>query len=174
MLKKTASLIFAALASLTLTLAPARDAAAWDRVCVHLPLWKTAYSGRFHVIHSFKGAPGKVPNAVFVGSGAERALHALPEFGRRTDRIWSARANGQITSGNLSASKSGCVDIRGIPNGQPFFVYIYPSLGKPALCDPRGNNPNPWYVQQDRPRKELWHHAWGGVRSAKCEWRHER
>ena len=179
MLKKITPFLLAVLTALTLALAPAQNAAAWDRVCMHFPLWKTWYAGRFYVTHTFQGRPGKVPNSVYLGSGY-RVRVRLPHFGRETDPAPNAHANSQIVSSDISANKSACVDIRGIPNGQPFFVHVGSFFGGSGptgegnvLCKTHRSNPNPWYTQQNRPYKTLWYHAWGVVRSPKCEFKHE-
>ena len=176
MLKKLNSCFVAFAAALTLALTPAQDAAAWERVCLKLPLWKTWFTADMHVVHSFKGVPGKVPNAVFHGPTGEprKWLESLPDFGKRTDHRWQGRADGQIISRGIAANQERCVDIRHIPVGQPFFVYIYAHLGRNLLCETHHTNSNPWYYQRNAGYRDIVYEAWGAVHSERCEFRYER
>ena len=60
MLKKIAVLAFAAAAML-----PAAPAGAWEQVCMKLPLWKTWFSGNFHIVYDFHTYLGEIPGSYY-------------------------------------------------------------------------------------------------------------
>ena len=173
MLKKIPPFMLLALA---LMLTPTHNAVAWERVCVHLPLWDAWYATRFFVIHTFNKTPGKLPNRVLVGRGT-RQNFKLPNFGHLTESDRNARpANGRKSSPQFDVNQTRCESIKDVPNGQPFFVYITPYLGwSSTLCKTHPSNRNPWYEQQNARggREALVFHAWGTTGNAKCEFRHE-
>lgn len=173
MLKKIIPFIFAAL---TLALTPTQSASAWERVCVHLPLFDAWYSTRFFVIHTFNKTPGKLPNKVLVSRSGHRPTFNLPNFGHLTESDRNARpAEGRKDSPQFDVNQTRCESIKNVPNGEPFFVYITPYLGwGSSLCETHPSNPNPWYEQQDSRYRDLVYHAWGTTGNAKCAFKYER
>ena len=172
MLKKIASLACAALTMLAL--APSQEAVAWDRVCMHLPLWKTWFLGRIHVVSDFEPRAGKVP-AIF----DDPYLGEVRLPGSLNGDPGAPRAKRRVQSGEFPANQSRCVDIRrgvngSVPMGTAFFVYMQAAGGKAVLCKTHHSNPNPWYIQQERPYQELWYKAWGTTGHPRCEFTHER
>ena len=142
-----------------------------------LPLWKTWVSMNFYVVHTFEQVPGKVPSKTFVGNGTgtNRQRVRLPNFGDSTIKREHDPAQNRKESPRISVNQTRCVDISDIPNGQPFFVYATPYLGwNSVLCKTHHSNPNPWYVQQSRPYRDLMYEGWGSLQSARCEFKHER
>ena len=177
MLKKIPPLMLAVATALALALPPAQNAAAWERVCVHLPFWHAWFSTRFSVVHTFNKTPGKLPNQTFVGRGSNRPRFDLPNFGEWTETHPRARpAANRKESSQFNVRQTGCVSIKEVPNGEPFFVYITPYLGwRSELCKPHPTNPNPWYEQRDARggRAALIFHAWGTTGSPKCAFNRE-
>ena len=177
MLKKIPPLMLAVLTALTLALAPAQDAAAWSKVCVKLPLWKAWFSATFHVAYDFNTGRG-IPSTYLDDSVSNnRKWRSLPNALKGNK---SSGARGLINSGQFAVNSSRCVDIREIPNGQPFIVYVRPAVGQssphgPAVvCETHRSNPNPWYFQQNRPYQELWYDSWGATWAPRCKFTHER
>ena len=170
MLKKITSFMLAALTTLTLTLAlaPAQNAAAWDEVCVKFPLWRTAFVGRFLVIHNhdfYAGAPSFVPDRDYPRLSVP-ILKSVP--GPR-----SRGARQALYSGDFTAGKSRCVSIRHVTNNSSFAVFAQTTWGQATtLCSTHSSNPNIWYNQQQRPYRKIWFEAWGAAGSPRCAyWR---
>ena len=154
MLKKFAILIFAAAAMLL----PAAPAAAWGEVCMKLPSWKTWFAGHLTVV------PVYDPER-----GADRLLpsRGYPLYERHVP------APNEITSRRILVNQSKCVDIRTIPYGTPFIVYIHVVEGKARLCETHPSNSDPWYHRTDRPYRKLWYEAWGTSSNPKCKFVYE-
>ena len=165
MLKKCITILAFAIAAVM----PAAPAAAWEQVCMKLPLWKSWYSGTFHVVYDFHTHLGVIPNSFYVSK--THSSTQLPDaLGGSTD----VRADGQIDSATLRVNNTKCVDISRIRNGDAFFVYIKPDVGNAAaLCETHPSNPEKWYIQTSRPYRTLNYESWGGVAHPKCKFTHE-
>ena len=165
MLKKTAAVVFAAAWSL----APAQTAAAWNEVCVKFPLWKTAFVGHFTVVHDHhmeRAMPRRIPDRGKDGVVSDAPKHTITRGSR------SAREG--IHSGNFAANQSRCVDIRRIPEGRPFAVYV--RANGVAHCATHESNPRMYYKQ--RPGKfrhnQIWFEGWGVDGYPSCKFSHTR
>ena len=165
MLKKFVPFVFAFAAMLL----PTAPAAAWDEVCMKLPLGKAAFSATLNVLHGFRAEWG-VPSAYDIPG--ERYRGGVPsELGPSQSHN---PADGLITSGSIVANKSKCVDISGVREGEPFIVYVDPGWsGSARICATHPSNPDRWYFQTRRPYRTLWYEAWGAVWSPKCEFKYE-
>ena len=160
MLKKIVPFIFAVAAALL----PAAPAAAWEQVCMKLPLGKAAFAATFTVVHGFWAHWG-IPNAYNVPG--ERLRRPVPP--ELNPYEGHNPADGAIVSGSIVVNKSKCVDISGVENGEPFIVYVDSGwYGAIRLCETHRNNPDKWYFQQNRPYRTLWYEAWGVASSPKC------
>ena len=165
MLKKLLPLAVA----LAAMLAPTAPAAAWERVCMKLPLGKAAFSATLNVLHGFKTEWG-IPNSYDVPGKSHRG--GVPRELRAPD--YHNPADGLITSGVIAANRSACADISAFPPGTPFVVYVDPTwAGNARVCATHPSNPDPWYLQTNRPYSTLWYEAWGAVWSPKCEFKYE-
>ena len=170
MLKKCIPLVFAAVAAL----APVRAANAWDEVCVKLPLWKTWFSAKFAVVHDFdQSADGSLPakHPLSPGSRPHDFSDVIPNS---TD----TDAKSAVYSGKIAVNQSRCVDISGIPNGEPFFVFVLVdsasiSSSSGVVCETHPSNPNRFYNQQNRPYSKMWFESWGPVWGPKCKFTNE-
>ena len=139
-------------------LAPAAPAAAWGQVCMKLPLWKTWFAGHLTVVPVYepeKGAESLLPSGGY------------PLYERHVP------APNEIVSRRIQVNQSKCVDIRTIPYGTPFIVYIHVVEGKARLCETHPDNPEQWYVRTDRPYRTLWYEAWGASMHPKCKFVYE-
>ena len=155
---------------LAAALAPVSPAAAWQQVCMKLPLGKAAFSATLNVVHGFNPALG-IPTAY--RAHGQNYHHGLPGELGPFER--PNPANGLITSnGYILANQSKCVDISEVPEGDYFIVYVDPSWnGNARLCATHPSNPHRWYAQTRRPYHTLWYEAWGAVWSPECEFKYE-
>ena len=163
MLKKIAVLAFAAAAML-----PAAPAGAWEQVCMKLPLWKTWFSGNFHIVYDFHTYLGELPDSYYVRE--TRSSTALPEELNASSRV---RADGYIKSSSMHVNQTKCVDISEISQGDAFFLYFQPDLGKAVLCETHHSNPDKWYHQTNRPYRTLNYESTGSAAHPKCRYTHE-
>ena len=167
MLKKLPSLILAA----AMMAFPAAPASAWERVCMKLPLWKTGYAAKFAVIHGFPAEQGIPTHQELPGTSRNAPL---PEsLGGDTRNNRSVVARGGVTSGVFAVNQTRCVDITGIAEGTPFIVYVAPEGGHARLCETHRSNPDPWYIQTNRPYSALHYDAWGTTFNPKCKFVYE-
>ena len=173
--------IFAAL------FAPVHPAAAWDEVCMRLPLWKTGFAAHFHVVHAFNGEQPGLPIAVWrivqSPDDHEWGEYVIPSIQRNiinggdlfnSDKL----AYGQIQSPDIRVNQTRCVNITGLRPNEPFFVLlnVHGKSGRYYLyCDihPSAAAVNPWYNQTDRPYRKINFEARGVVGNPKCEFTHE-
>ena len=165
MLKKIAVLAFAAAAML-----PAAPAGAWDQVCMNLPLWKTWFSGNFHVVYDFSTALGEIPGSYYPEERGSRGSIGLP---KELNGSLNVRANGQIRSSSVHVNQTKCVDISKIPQGEPFIVYFHADFGRAVLCGTHRSNPDKWYHQTNRPYRTLNYKSTGTSLNTRCEYTHE-
>ena len=165
MLKKITPLMLAVLT--TLALAPLQEAAAWQRVCMKLPLWQTWFAAHFHVIVGFDTSDGRLPGAegYYLRNQLPKELGGDPE-----KYAWGSPRK----SPSFRVNQSRCVSIEHVADGEPFFVYVQAAVGKAVVCKTHHTNPNPWYHQQNRPYQELWYKAWGTSGHPRCEFTHEK
>ena len=172
MLKKIPPLLLAALTALTLALAPAQSAAAWERVCMHLPLWHTWFAARFHVVSDFStGYHVSVPGSIWDWE-RKKQLRILPH--QDLGASLNNRATGFQRSAVIGANASRCLDISAMRPGTPFIVYTHVEGGKAVLCKTHPDNPKPWYFQAKTRYREIWYKSWGASQSPRCEFTHER
>ena len=168
MLKKIAAILTFAVAALM----PVAPAAAWDEVCVHFPLWKTAFAGDFAVVYDYDfrgtGLPSHFPSRRYSPSGGNLPIttpHHLINYKSKPATV-------ATISGTFGAGKTRCVTIGKIRNGQDFTVFVRTTLGTVAHCSTHSSNPNKWYTQQQRPFRKIWWQSWGVVGSPTCQyWR---
>ena len=170
MLKKITPLMLAVLTTaLTLALAPAQDAAAWQRVCMKLPLWKAWYSAKFYVVYDFDTRNGRLPGLMLSKAGHVRI--PLPSnLGGDPEKL----AQAFRVSPTFAVNQSRCVSIKHLSYGSPFLVYVQVAGGTAAVCETHHTNPNPWYRKQKRPYKDLWYDAWGASLHPRCAFVRER
>ena len=170
MLKKIPPLALAVLTALTLALAPARDAAAWDKICMNLPFWHTWFLGSMNVVYGFEARDGALPGRYIAQDGKTQRLPDSLNSDHSMDP-----AKGRYESAVIGANSSACMNVDGrISAGEPFFVYLQVSLGKAIRCKNHHTNPNPWYRQQNRPHREIWYKGWGSAAHPNCEFTHEK
>ena len=168
MLKKTASLLFAA----ALSLAPVQTAAAWDQLCMKFPLWKTAYVGHFTVVHGRdfnRAMPSHVPDRDVAQIKIPAPDHTVTRGSRP---VWDA-----VHSGKFAANQSRCVDLSAIPNGRHFAVYVITGWSSGiAHCATHESNPNLYYTQQDGKFQfnQIWFEGWGSSPQPRCKFSHTR
>ena len=166
MLKKILPFIFA-FAAMAL---PVNGAAAWERVCMKLPLWKTGYAAKLVVVHGFPTEDGIPTHQDIPGTSRDAPLPESLGGNSRNGRVVAA---GGVSSGVFAVNQGRCVDITGIPEGAPFIVYVQPEGGTARLCETHPSNPDPWYLQTTRPYQTLQYEAWGTTFNAKCKFTHE-
>ena len=166
MLKKITVLAFAIAAVL-----PAAPAGAWEQVCMKLPLWKTWFSGTFHVVYDFPTTPGgDLPGKYSIRGMSKFSTQRVPgELEGNSDII----ASGHIDSPGMHVNQTKCVDIREIPEGNPFIVYFDAHFGIGALCETHQSNPEKWYHQTNRPYRTLNYESTGTTLHVKCKYTHE-
>ena len=154
MLKKLIPLAFAAAAALL----PTSPAAAWEEVCMKLPLWKTWFAAHLTAVPVYN--PDR---------GVDRLMptRGYPLYERHVP------APNEIVSRRIQVNQSKCVDIRTIPYGTPFIVYAHVVEGTPRLCDTHPHNPEKWYVRTNSPYRTLWYEAWGSSSNPKCKFVYE-
>ena len=152
MLKKLIPVAAAAVAMLT----PTAPAAAWDEVCIHLPLWRVGY-----YLESFTVAHGFDPQR---GRPTEHPIN-YDVAGNRTNP-----SNGVIVSEDIAVNQSRCVDISGVPEGEAMMMYIEVGNGPAVVCGTHSSNPNWWYEQTDRPYRRLWYEATRTVWNPVCSY----
>ena len=181
--RKIAAVVFAVAA----LFAPVHSAAAWDEVCMRLPLWKTGFAAHFHVVHGFDGDVPGLPYAVWADEEVEENYweggNVIPplrdELINRRDLLnYQKTASDQVQSGAIRVNQTRCVNISGMYDGEPFFVLanIHGKAGKNYVyCEihPSAAAVNPWYNQTDRPYRKINFEARGSVSSPKCEFTHE-
>ena len=164
MLKKFIPIVFAAAA----VMLPTAPAAAWEQVCMKLPLWKTWFAGTLNVLHGFR-AGDEIPSSYV---GPDGVLQPVPAELHNSQG--HNRADGLITSGSIRVNQSKCVDISGVAEGEPFLVYVDIGTYRGArICATHPSNPDWWYLQTRRPYRTLWYEAWGDAGSPKCAFKHE-
>ena len=156
MLKK----IIPAVAVAAAMLLPAAPAAAWEQVCMKLPLWKTWFAlESFHVAYEFDPSIGR-PTGYHVHEEVEGSRHNP--------------AAGNIRGPYIAVNQSKCVDISGLAEGTEMMIYIAVSgVTKYRVCETHPANPDWWYVQSDRPYRTLWYEAWGSTANPKCKFTYE-
>ena len=165
--KKIIPLVFA----FALAVLPVNGAAAWERVCMKLPLWDTGYAAKFVVIHGFPAAEGLPTHQDLPGTSRDAPLPETVGGDTRNGR--RVVAAGGVSSGVFIVNQTRCVDITGIAEGTPFIVYVAPEGGHARLCETHRSNPDPWYFQTSRPYRALNYEAWGTTFNAKCEFKYE-
>lgn len=151
---------------------PAPPAVAWDEVCVHFPQWKTWYTGHFSVVHDHSfhkfGMPSHIPDSFNRDLDRDFAV-AAP---RHTVKRGARPADHALHSDNFGMNSSRCVDIRHIPEGEGFAVYVRTSTGPLAHCATHRSNPDMYYKQAKRPHRKIWWRGTGVAWSPSCHfWR---
>lgn len=166
---------------------PARSAGAWDEVCVHLPLWRTAFAAHFHVVHGFDAREPGLPAAVWeIRRGALGRTYGRNVIPSIRDNLHNRRellnnektAARHIQSGSILANQTRCVSVSALPEGEPFFVLldVHGKAGRRYVyCEihERTARRHPWYHQMSRPYRKMVYHAWGGVGHPRCEYNNE-
>ena len=170
---------FAAL-TLALTLIPARSAAAWDEVCVHLPLWHSAYVAHVVVAHDYdfrhsmpRRFPEKPPQSLLANDQWKTVWDEYHNAPGHTVTRRSGDAGKTIHSGKFGVNSHRCVRVRHIRQGHGFAVYVV-SAGASAVahCATDGNTRERYYKQQNRPHRKLWFRATGTDWHPRCHyWR---
>ena len=168
MLKKFIPAIVAAVFALT----PVHTADAWDEVCVHFPLWKTWFSGKFIVVSGFDSENDSLP-AKFGPN-----LNRPRDFSDLIDNTTDDTARGAVYSSKMVVNQSRCVSIRDVDVDERFFVFILAdsasiSSSVGVVCETHSSNPNRFYHQTNRPYRKIWFESWGAVWSPKCKYTHE-
>lgn len=169
--------------ALAASFSAAPAAVAWDKVCVRLPLGKAWLVPQLHIISHFPAwdtrrnvqldhLPGVANGETHVNHEAgSRYDYDLPD-GLGGDR--GVRASGPfMETGGILAGQSKCLDISGFPDGTAFFAYVSTAFAS-ALCETHSSNRFRYYLQTDRPYREMWYEAWGAEWSPNCEFTHEK
>ena len=83
-------------------------------------------------------------------------------------------ARGAVRSGRIAFPNTGCVSIRDLPMGEPFYVLLYADKkigSRHVVCGTHSSNPNWWY--RNRPNQwtqKLEYNARGSLLSPRCEY----
>ena len=173
--------------SLFLSMLTAPTAVAWDKVCVRLPLGKSWLVPQLHVVSHFPAWDTRrniqLDHLPGVANGeshhndrsGSRYDYDIPS-GFGVDR--GVRASGPLKrTGNILAGQSKCLDISDLPNGTAFFAYVSTTFAggeRHALCSTHSSNRFRYYLQTERPYREMWYESWGAEWSPNCEFTHEK
>ena len=172
MLKKLIPAFAAAVAMLT----PVAPAAAWDEVCLHFRGGaKTWFIGQLNVIHGFdadRGMPTTYPHPTGKLDIRGNPKRFRAPFAESSDD--SNPADARLLSREVGAGASVCTSIAGLPEGTPFIAYMNTyNQAKRVLCSTHPSNPNKWYLQTNRPYRQIWFHTWGAAWSPRCVYSNE-
>lgn len=183
MKRKLATFAFA----LALSFLAAPVATAWDKVCAKAPVGKAWMIPQLHVVSHFpawdtrrnvrlEDLPGVANGETYYNdrSGSRYDYEVPSSFDVNP---W-VRASGPLKrTGNILAGQSKCLDISDLPEGTAFFAYVsttWFSGNRYGLCSPHSSNPFRYYLQTERPYREMWYETTGVEWSPKCEFTHEK
>ena len=156
--------IIPALALLLGTLV-APNASAWEEVCVDFTGGLHS-SGKFYVVYGFD--EGELPTSYFTEAGEMQFLpdwtHPLGSGYADSTSVYPF-AEGRVKSDEVRVGTIGCVPMRRVRLGEPFFVYVEyltalvgesrTPIYSRARCPTHHSNPDWWYYQQNRPYRKI-------------------